>query len=273
MDISILNNAFFQARLKVNRADRHFQEAQAWFKGYIESDFCKLIEERDPETGGQSFRVEAAPIPPDLVLAIGDTFHSLSCAIDYVMTGMARAAGISAARVGFPTDETRQALRQSFIAPKKAGAKDPPKRRIMKTFPAFVMLLLQSIKPYRGGNFLLWEVRKVDNIDKHNLIVPSVTISELRGVSLLDKTYNNSFGSVNAKVGAGGRVNLVMYNNPGGKLKVTNKGQASASITFAQSMEVFPGESVFPTLLQCIQAVDQAISLIERVGTKPYIAS
>jgi len=272
MDKTILADAFVQARLKVNRADRHFQEAQARFKSYVESDFCKLIEDRDPETGSQSFRVEADPIPADLVLAIGDTFHNLSAALDYVMTGMMRAANVSSIRVGFPTDETRQALRKSFMPP-KPGKRAPRNRRIVEAFPAFAMLLLQKIRPYNGGNFLLWEIRKADNIDKHNLIVPAVTVTELRGICLLDEKYNNRVTDMTAIVGPGGRVGLLGYSNPGGHMKITNKGQPTARITFSESMEVFAGEPVFPTLLQCIQAVDQAIGLIESAGAKPFVKS
>jgi hypothetical protein len=271
MDQTILSEAFAHARLKVNRAYRHLQEANGLFRLYVESDFCKLVEERNPETGAQDFHVEAAPIPVDLVLAIGDTFHNLSAALDYIMTGMMRAAGISATRVGFPTNETRKALRESFMAP-KPGKKTPPSRRIVETFPGFVMLLLQRVKPYRGGNFLLWEIRKADNIDKHNLIVPSVTITELRNVALLDEEYENVFRNCSFSVDAGGRVNFLSYDNGGG-LKVTDKGQASASITFAQGMEVFAGEPVFPTLLQCVQLVAEAITLIEREGVKRFIRS
>ena len=33
------------------------------------------------------------------------------------------------------------------------------------------MVILDEVKPYRGGNTSLWELNKLDNIDKHNLIL------------------------------------------------------------------------------------------------------
>ncbi len=269
VDKAILDNAFVQARSKINRAYRHFQEANGLFRLYLESDFCKLLEERNPETGDQSFRVEAAPIQADMVLAIGDAFHNLSCALDYIMTGMMRAAGVSAIRVGFPTDVTRQALRKSFMAP-KPGKKGTPNRRIVETFPAFVILILQNIRPYRGGNFLLWEIRKADNLDKHNLIVPAVTVTKLENISLLDEKYRNQFSNVTVQVGAGGRLNLLHYANGDGEMKITNTGRASANISFSQNTEVFANQPVFPTLLQCIQSVDTVARLIEDAAIKPF---
>lgn len=152
----------------------------------------------------------------------------------------------------------------------KHGAKEPPNRRIMKTFPALVMLLLQKLKPYRGGNFARWEVRKADNIDKHNLIVPSVTITQLRGINLFDEAHNNRFQNMTVVVGAGGRLNLIGYGIPGAHLKVANKGQATAGIIFVQDMEVFAGKPVLPTLLQCIQLAAEAINLIEQKGIKRH---
>lgn len=261
-----LAKAFNFARLKIQRAYTHFQEAERLWVEYLKTDFCVLREERNPETGNQEFFVQSTPLPAELSLALGDGFHNMSAALDYVMSGMMRAAGQSATRIGFPSDETRHGLRKSFMAP-KAGKRAPPNRRIVETFPRFVWLLLMKIKPYRGGDHLLWEMRKADNIDKHNLIIPSVAITELRGALILDAENNNSVGIGRAAVEAGGRVNLVFYSGKTSRFEITHKGQPTAQIAFPKSLEIFAGEPVFPTAIQCVKRIEEAISLIESDGT------
>ena len=49
-DQEALQKAFFQARLKIHRADRHFGEAQALFAHYVEHECCTIVEETDAET-------------------------------------------------------------------------------------------------------------------------------------------------------------------------------------------------------------------------------
>ena len=183
------------------------------------------------------------------------------------MSGLMQAKTGDATRIHFPTEDSRKALRDSFKAP-KPGKTAPPRRRIVEAFPLLALDLLAVIKPYKGGNFSLWEIRKADNIDKHNLIIPSITVTEIRGVGLVDKVNNNVFQDMTLSVGAGGVVNAIGYQNAGSYLEFTNKGQASLSIRFADDMEVFAGKPVFPTLLECVQLTSKAISLIETTASR-----
>ena len=267
MDRQLFQQAFLHARLKVDRANRHIDEAQQWFRGYLESDFCRIIDGTDAETGKQSIRAVAEPIPVDVVLSIGDAFHCLNSALDYVMSGLMRAKTGSATRISFPTDKTRNALRKSFLAPgvdASGRAKQaPPNRRIMKAFPRIAAKLLTVIKPYEGGDFALWEVRKADNIDKHNLIIPSITMTQVTAL-LVDEVHNNRI-TLTLRVGAGGIVDGVGYSQgDGSRLEFKDKGKATADISFPDGLEVFAGKPVFPTLLECSKLVSEAIDLIEQ---------
>lgn len=262
MDRVLFHEAFAQARLKVYRADRHFQEAQAVFRQYAAGDFYELVDDRDPETFKQSIRLRAAPIEAHLPLSVGDCFHCLSAALEYVMSGLMKAKTGNPTRIHFPTQDSRKAFRDSFKRP-KANKGPSERRRIMEAFPALVFDLLTVIQPYPGGDFGLWEIRKADNIDKHNLIIPSVTVAELVGVGLADKVNNNVFHDLTLGVGAGGVLNAIAYQNGGSYLEITNKGHASLSVRFADDMEVFAGKPVFPTLLECVQLTAKAIDVIE----------
>ncbi|MGN3973881.1 hypothetical protein [Tsuneonella sp. SYSU-LHT278] len=267
MDESAFDSTFFQARLKVNRANRHISEAQEWFAAHVGSDFYDIVDNRDPETGRQTICAQAEGIPAHMVLAIGDAFHCLSSALDYVMSGLMRAKTGNSGRIHFPADETRKGLRKSFMPPKPTKSA-PANRRVMKAFPLIALEILTVIQPYKGGKFGLWEIRKADNIDKHNLIMPTITITEIRGLRMVDKVHNNVFEPGLIQVGPGGRMNLMGYLNPGGTLEFEDKGHATASISFPDGLEVFAGKPVFPTLLECSQLVAETLDRIEAVARR-----
>lgn len=272
MDDAILQRAFFQARLKIFRAKSHYEEARIKFVAYAERDFCRLVVDTESMPGEQIIRVIAEPLSAHLILSIGDMFHNLNAAMDYVMTGMMRAAGLSSTRISFPTNESRSQLRKSFMMPKKRkGAPDrraPSNRRIVEGFPAFVMQLLTNLKPYPGGDFFLWEVTKADNIDKHNLIIPTTTVTRLNGVHLKDEARGNVIKGEILDVSPGGVVNFARHD---GNLSIIEKGRASVNITFPKESEVFPGCPVFPTLIQCIEGVEQAVALIEASNFRRFV--
>jgi hypothetical protein len=266
MNKAVLETAFLHARLKINRANRHIQEAEDWFSEYTKADFCRIVIDHDPETGHQLVKAVAEPIPADLALAIGDAFHCMNASFDYVATGLMNAKTGNAKRVTFPSDETRQNLRKSFMRP-KPGKNTPANRRITEAFPFLTLQILTAIQPYKGGAFGVWEIRKADNLDKHNLIIPSVTVTELRHASLVDEVRRNSFKGMTLGVEAGGVLSAISYGG-NSQLKVTNKGQPTARIIFPDSAEVFPSEPVFPTLRRCSQFSAKVIDRIEAVSLR-----
>lgn len=265
MDRAILEFAFVQANLKIDRAYRHIDEAQQWFGQYLATDFCEIVEELHAETGDRRYVAIAQPLTVDVALSIGDAFHCLNVALDYVTTGMMRSKGLSAGRVSFPTHDTREALRKTFMSP-KPGKTPPPNRRILEAFPAFGCLLFTAIQPYRGGNLKVWEVRKADNIDKHNIIIPHVAVTKLENVHLVDEVNNNQFTAGTVHVAPGGRCSLIRMS--GGRMIIKDKGNASASITFPQGLEVFAGNPVFSTITQCAELVREACALIKTVANR-----
>lgn len=258
MDLDILNTAFRDASLKVYRAKRHINEAARTLYWYVEQDFCKVIEEHN-SWGGQSFFVETLPAPANLILSVGDAFHCLSSSFDYVMTGVMRAVGASTERVSFPSHEFRRSLEESFNPPKPTK-KTPPNRRIGESLPAFQGFLTDKIQPYRGGRLGVWEIRKADNIDKHNLIIPSIALGTLNDIYLADDVRNVNL-NITAHVPAGMRSKAIMLHQ-GGKLEVKRKGDPTLCVTFAKGTEVFSGAPILPTMVQSHQFAVEAIRLL-----------
>lgn len=259
MDSDILSLAFRDASLKVYRAKRHIDEAQRNLALYVEQDFCKLIEERNAG-GGQAFFVETQPTPANLLLATGDAFHCLSTAFDYIMTGAMRAKVATTTRIGFPSHETRDDFEKSFSTP-EPGKKAPPNRRIGEAFPGFLEFLLDKIQPYRGGDLAIWETRKADNIDKHNLVIPTLAMGTRNGILLTDDANDVRVG-INAHVRAGGRIKPIVQFGPGNNIEIKQKGDPTLCVTFPDGAEVFAGDSILPTLTQSYQLAIEAVELL-----------
>jgi hypothetical protein len=105
---------FHQARLKHVWANHHVNQLHALWQGFLESDFCQLSVEPDPE-GGECIRVASLKtLPAELVLRLGDAVHNLRCALDYTISEI---LGWKDTRVTFPMHETREELIASFRAP------------------------------------------------------------------------------------------------------------------------------------------------------------
>lgn len=109
---------------------------------------------------------------------------------------------------------------------------------------------------------MTWEIRAADNIDKHNLIVPTITVTSIRNAILVDDMNKNIVTIGEMSVSDGGELLILGYQNRG-HLKFASNGQASLSITFPDGCEVFAGKPVFPTLLECSQLTSETLSLIE----------
>ena len=258
MDMEALQIAFAQASLKVYRANRHLGEVELNLAWYAEQDFCTLVRETDPQ-GRHNFFVETEPAPANLVLALGDAFHCFSTALDYIATGIMRAKTGSAKRISFPSHDTRDLLKESFDPP-KPGKRAPPNRRIVEAVPSLEDFLLNTIQPYRGGKFSLWEIRKADNVDKHNLILPTLALGTLNGISLVDEVNRVSVG-VTAHVPAGQACKTISF-PAANNIEIKKKGDPTLCVTFADDAEVFGGDTILPTLTQCSQLITESIEMI-----------
>jgi hypothetical protein len=95
-------------------------------------------------------------------------------------------------------------------------------------------------------------------MDKHQLLIPAVTIAQITGVDA--KSGGVTLVNMTVGVSQGGKVNAVGSAVP---FEITNKGHATAEITFHKA-GVFQGEAVLPTLKQLSQLVSGIVDTIEK---------
>ncbi len=59
--------------------------------------------------------VKSKPLPIETALVIGDIFHNLSGALDYLSSAIIRQTSTKDERIYFPSTKDRSSLRQSFM--------------------------------------------------------------------------------------------------------------------------------------------------------------
>jgi hypothetical protein len=126
--------------------------------------------------------------------------------------------------------------------------------------PAVISAIVNEIKPYKGGNDPLRALHDLDITDKHHLLVPVISVSELNGVTL--KFGGAHMYDCTVRVTDSGELRVANV-NPDSVLELENKGQPSFSVLFAKGQPL-GGEPVIPTLHQLSQLTTGCVDTIEQ---------
>jgi hypothetical protein len=154
------------ARLKVEWAEKHMLQIHDMFLEFSRSDFYSMRVEEDSEEKTHSLRIDIdlrALNVENCALIIGDVLHNLRSALDHLYYQVVLGCdGTPTTWTHFPVFESSQKL---------AGWINGAVGRKQIT-TAVATLLLNSIRPYKGGNHALWRLHELNNLDKHEIIVP-----------------------------------------------------------------------------------------------------
>jgi len=162
--------SFNSAWIKVRWAEQQFGELQAIAK--------RFIEEHNKAAGlsedGERF-MHTKQIHPFIPCHAGDIIFSARSALDCCWMGLKRANDASAGKGTLPRADTREELVGSLR-----------KFSVESAFTGSDELVLNGVRPYRDGNEALWFGGKVDNWNKHNMIVLTAQKSHIHSVVLIN---------------------------------------------------------------------------------------
>jgi hypothetical protein len=183
-----MNPALSGVRAKIDRAKYHFNQLSAalntWgAKHADEPVISKLNADR------QSFDVpdgDAAPVE-DWALFVGDIFHNLRSTLDHLVLQLAIANGADATIAGELTSFPICLGSASF----RSSTKDFKRFLSPRAFA-----LIKSIQPYVTANVrgkppeqsVLYIISKLDNVDKHRMLVVLTAAHKIEDVTLIDET-------------------------------------------------------------------------------------
>jgi hypothetical protein len=247
-DTSGLEQAFDGATLKVGRAKRHINELEAIIESFWIGDSEALTATRDadgryilrfPDLGEQGRQIP---------IILGDAIHNLRVAFDHVWTALDRAAPAKNSKFPtFPFHETRHNVIDWID-------KSPVKR----AFPQVKSLILDHIKPYSdaGGDHVLWSLTKLDKLDKHNILIPTIEVRKVGHVVVKSAGTTMTFTNCDiANVAA-----LVSSDTPA---EYYCYGEITIDPVFPDRLPV-GGERVMQTLIYLAQATDSAIQRMRK---------
>ena len=245
---------FTSSKLKIKRADQHVSELNSILQSFLNTDFYRLHIEKNPQDGLNVLKFEATrDMPCEVPLIMGDAIHNLRAALDLMACEIVTLAGDMPDRyINFPFQTDRNQL----IATINGG-------KIKAAPPAIIDLIVDTIKPYKGGDDVLYAMNDLDIMDKHRLLIPVVAVTAITDVNMSDEC-GNTFHFRTIAVGHGGKLNLVGTPT---NIKITKQGNPAFDVFFDKG-QVFEGKSVIPTLHQLSQLVSSIVQTIE----KAYLA-
>jgi hypothetical protein len=237
---------FESARLKIHRAYGHIQELRRAINAFLETDFCRLRADTDPNSGQASIYVESVAAPPaEIALIVGDIVHNLRTALDHVIVQI---LGKRGNRESFPVAKE----------PDNPGTHSTY-RLIKEILPDLAALILNKIQIHDTGDASIWSISKLDNIDKHSLLIAVVSIQELIGFGFKSEDHNIVFSEIRATISEGGRINLASMPGP---ITITSQGKAAAYILFGEGQPL-EGKPILQSLTKMAELTTQALNTIE----------
>jgi len=156
----------------------------------------------------------------------------------------------------------------------------------LKNVPIKADRFIRRLKPYQGGNQSLWMLGELDNMDKHNAIVPVAAGQAQAGVKWgLPGIFFSPEGGICIGGGPPGSTpffpgvgfgipdgapfvdvlydNCEIYRSAIGPAGLPEEIEVSIEITFGKT-RVTNSEPVFDTLKNLIDLVERVIDIVER---------
>jgi hypothetical protein len=261
------SQTFLGAKLKIERAKGHISNLEEAIKAFFAREPYAILDQVDPKSGETIYRVQVKEcVPIEFSAALGDIVHNLRSALDLLLCDLVRAAGNTVERRhGFPIFPS--------VKDYRAGAKG----KISGVSPA-TERFIDRLKPYDGGNTSLFNLHRLDILDKHQGIVPVATGSVQIAVNfIMPGMFIGQDGSF--RIGGGGRPLASGWGTPEGVpkwIKITDNVEVyraprgfphefkiAVAVSFDQG-QIAEGEPVVDTLKQYADLVEHLIAIAER---------
>jgi hypothetical protein len=144
---------------KIERAKKHLAELKTEVGVFLATSPFEVGKRHDPQTREISYYVSrAADVPASISAITADMLQNLRRALDHLACDLVITAG------KYPTRNTGFPIFGSLgIYNAQAGEKTRGMRQD-------AVDAIAAIKPYKGGNDVLWHLQELANIDKHRLL-------------------------------------------------------------------------------------------------------
>jgi hypothetical protein len=164
-------------RAKTERAKTQIRDLDFAIRAFFKTAGYGVVSEVYPETDEEIWRFELRkPLPHDLSVRVGEILHNLRSALDNMLAEIVvTVAKRSDTKVEFP-------FGRDFSEFEAALGKQ-------KKLPADAVELIKALKPYNGGDPLLWMLHSVNRQDKHRMGLVPINLRTEGFVSYLSLRY------------------------------------------------------------------------------------
>jgi hypothetical protein len=148
-------------RHKIERAKKHIRDLNGAIGAFLDSSPYEIATKQDPQTRHPiHYLAKVADVPAEISLIAGDAIHNLRPSLDHLAHGLVLANGQAPGKnTYFPICEDVNKYNSPDTLAKKKGMSTAAQN------------LIDATKPYQGGNDDFWILHRLDNIDKHRLIL------------------------------------------------------------------------------------------------------
>lgn len=149
------------AQMKAARALEHLGELKRELQAYYDAEPCTVTRYQRHDIGLRFLRIDFKDVPDRTYLLVGDFAHNLRASLDYVVYSLVTKATGNVpknASLQWPVQETQSA--GTF-------------KRQTTGVPSHAVDIIESLQPYKTANpkdHPLWQLHKLDVIDKHHRI-------------------------------------------------------------------------------------------------------
>jgi hypothetical protein len=154
------DSRFVLLKIKVERAKKHIRDLETTILDCRDKRLYAGLSDDDPQTGQIMRYYEWLPVFPFEVLSIaGDAIHNLRSALDHLTYQLAIVGS------GKPPGKCVQ-----FPFANNRDAYESEKARKVEGIRPEAVKAIDDLRPYKGGDDVLWRIHELDNIDKHRFV-------------------------------------------------------------------------------------------------------
>lgn len=255
---------------KIERAKEHISELEAEIKRFIESRPYEVIPYEDSKSGDRVYvlRVHAS-LPLRCNSIVGDAIQNLRASFDYLVRQLVLSnGGKPGQHTAFPISRSAEEFESNGLGKVKGASKD-------------AVNLIRHLKPYKGGNDILWRLHRLSIADKHHDYITVGLAHEnviidfgawMRGLAeRLGAEWVKDTPSMEIGIRPAQRQYPLVDGTPLFRVEAkANPTQADMNpkftlqISFSEG-EVVQGEPVVPALHQLVGSIEETIKLFHHL--------
>jgi len=252
--------------LKIKRAYEHISAFGEQLRAFLEGRPYKVGAKRDPETRKLIYYVESAePVPDCLPLIAGDAIQNLLSALDHLAYQL----------VCSDTGDNPPNPRGIYFPIADDAAKyEASKRGRMQGARQQTFDAVDALKPYKGGDDRLWTLQRLNNIEKHRLLL---TVGSQAGGIHLGQLMAGHLGGNFPPEAIAAIESMNVFLNPadkgfplaagfelyiGGVDEVPNPKQQFRFNVVLSEPGIVDGEPVLETIAQFANLVDEIVATL-----------